>query len=504
MRVLAESFAEWLVSLPAALKTFHDANRERERSAAQEARQKFAVAGCWGPPKLLNKTVCISGRLEQWELEQALERVHAEGGEGVDKVTAMLDYLVVGQEKSGRPSVLEKQAIALNEKGARIAILEEAAFLKLLSPTREELLAVLLSRPDPERWNWLCGGMYRIIPLPDCAGLDLRKVDLSGLTLFSLNLTGADLRDANLRRSALSVRNGKLDGACLVDSMPRELTNSSLQRADLSEANLNTADLDGADLTEARLRNVRGPWWRAVGAVFQAADLTECCLQGCNLQNADFSAAILTCADLSGADLTGCNLSGANLELADLTGAKLVGANLTKANLRRANLACVDFKEATVAEADFAGANVSGAQIDTLDLTNTISFPSEQKLVGKVGPNIRKLAAVARETRDLEVLSESTLGNHQLVLQLHAGTFGANGGQWAKWSLGAAGLLATNLPIPREYTTVEDCLVYLAHKWSQATLDVKSIKVKAKGCPLDTKALKEVAIAAFREAFGDS
>jgi uncharacterized protein YjbI with pentapeptide repeats/cell wall assembly regulator SMI1 len=499
-RVLAGSFAEWLVGLPADLKAFRRANQEREIKAAEEARQKFAQAGCWGLPKLPNKTFHFAGKLQQWQLEEAIERVHAEGGDIVDSVTPTLDYLVVGEVKSGRPSDPEKQAIQFNEKGAKIAILEEQEFSKLFSPTREELLAVLWNRPNPERWSWLCGGMYRLVPLPDCSGLSLRNADLSNLDLQSFNLMGADLRDANLRRSALNVCNGKLDGACLVDSMPRHLTNSSLRHADLSEANLNTANLDGADLTGAKLRKCSSPWWSAVGAMFHGADLTECCLEGCKLEGADFSEANLTCADFAGADLTGSNLSRANLEYADLTGAKLVGAILTKAKLFRANLACVDFTNANIDEADFSSANVSGAKTEALNVTKALSFAAEKKQVGKVGPNVQKLIAVARETKDLVIVSESTLEAGKIVLQLHAGAFGANGDQWTQ---GITGYKDRSWPFPREQATVEDCLVYIAHKWSQATLNLKSIKVKAKGCPVNTKELKKLAIAAYREVFGE-
>jgi uncharacterized protein YjbI with pentapeptide repeats/cell wall assembly regulator SMI1 len=499
-RVLAPSFAEWLLRLPSDLTAFRDANRERESREAQEARRRFSPSGCWGPAKLHGKTFCFAGNLRRWQPAQAVERVKAEGGQVADRVTTKLDYLVVGELKSDRLPDPKKEANELNAKGAKIVILDEPQFSELFSPTLEELRGVLLRRPDRDRWSWLIGGSCRVIPLPDCLSLDFRKANLSGLDLFSLNLTAADLRYAKLDHAAFNSRGGKLDGASLVDSLPRELMNSSLRYADLSECNLNTANLDGADLTHAKLRKCHGPYWRAVGATFHRADLTECCLEGCNLQGADFSKANLTRADLTGSDLTGCNLSQASLESADLTGARLAGVRLSKANLRRANLACVDLTGATIDAADFAKANLSGARTDGLDVGKALSFPHKQQLVGQVGPSIRQFAAVASETKDLEVLAQFSLQGGNLVVQFHAGTFGANGSSATK---GVPGYGDRGSLFPREHATVEQCMVYLAHRWNGAKLDTGSIKVKAKACPLDNAELKTVAIAAFLEAFGE-
>jgi len=496
-RVLASSFAEYLVELPAVLRTYHAARLKQDRSAAREDRERFSQHGCWGTPKLAGKTLYFTGNFMHWQVEQAVERVEAEEGRMAKRMSSEVDYLVVGEVKKGRPCPEERQAAEFIQQGAAIEILDEDGFSALLSPTREELLAVLLSRPDRDRWNWL-GGVYRRIPLPDLSGIDLRGVDLSELDLQGINLTGADLRDANLRGAAINVVSGKLDGACLVDSMPRELMNSSLKRADLSEANLNTANLDGADLTEAVIRNMSSPWWRAVGANFHAADLTGCCLNECTLNGANFSAATLVTADLEGADLTGCDLSGAILEVADLTEANLSGAKLTGANLRRANLACVDLRQSTLDGADFTGANTAGVQVDDSQLAKAIGFAARNGGSNEPGPAILRLAEVAGQTKDLEILMDSALDGGCLGLQFHAGTFGANGYQWTK---GVEGHENRSWPFPRRHVTVEACLRYWGHKWSRAVLDFGSTRIKSKGCPLKGKELKELAIAAFREAF---
>jgi uncharacterized protein YjbI with pentapeptide repeats len=449
------------------------------------------------------------GELRRWQPDQAVERIEAEGGRTVDRVTESLDYLILGELNPRKSTDPHDQAKDFNARGAKIAMLDEAQFSELFSPSKEEMLAVLLSRPERERWEWLRGGYNRIIPMPDCAGLQLQNADLggapgahSGLDLQCINLTGADLSGANLRGAGFDLRNGKLDGACLVDSSPRIVTNSSLKRVDLRGANLNTANLDGCDITEARLSEIRSPWWSAVRAIFHAADLSKCWFEQCSFQGADFSAAMLQGADLSGSDLTGCNLTGANLTSADLTGAKLTGANLSKAILHDANLACVDLTDAMIKDADFTNANLSGASLDGVDVPQAMSFPVDQKTAGVVGPNLRKLAEVTSQTKDLQILTQSTWKEGVLQIQLHAGAFGANGYQGISGVSGRADNNAS-YPFPRKCDTVEKVLTYLAHKWHGAQLNPASIKVKIKKCPLNAKELKTLAIAAYREVFAE-
>ena len=65
------------------------------------------------------------------------------GAEVVRDVAPSLDYLVVLNNRPGRLTEEERQANALNERGAAIQILDWSGFRDLLSPTPEEALALL-------------------------------------------------------------------------------------------------------------------------------------------------------------------------------------------------------------------------------------------------------------------------------------------------------------------------------------------------------------------------
>lgn len=459
-------------------------------------RKTKAAAGAWGVPKLQGKTFHFTGRLQHWDRDQATERIESEGGAVAETVTAALDYLIVGEVKSGRPSGAEKQALRLNDKkSANIRIIEEAAYLALFSPTREELLAVLANPPDSERWRWMRGGDRRVVPMPDLGRADLRAVRLAGLDLFDIHLDGADLRDADLTRAAFDARNARLDGARLVDALPRDLRGSSLIGSNLSRSNLNTAILDGADLTNATLTEVRAPYFSAVGAVFRGADLHNAELSESPLIRADFTGATLTDSDLHNCDFTEAKFIGACLEKADLTGAKLIQADLSDADLRGANLARADLTDAVIDGANFEDANLSGAKIDTLDAAKAKGLRPTVNAVGKAGPNVTKLAKITGQCKRFETSAEFEMGEDRLILQVGDSPYGASAycNLYPKQGGG--------IGRPGEGKTLAACFTNLAHKWSRARPRLESITAKADASPVDKKTLRELVVAAWCEVF---
>ncbi len=115
----------------------------------------------------------------------------------------------------------------------------------------------------------------------ECAGCDLRGVDMSTKKYLDRNLSGAILREANLRG------------------------------ANLSNIVFLGADLRGADLRGSTLTNT----FFTGGANLQKADLRGARMDGTFFTN----------ADLRNADLRGATLTKGSLESANLSGAKIDG-----------------------------------------------------------------------------------------------------------------------------------------------------------------------------------
>jgi DNA ligase (NAD+) len=86
---------------------------------------------------LCGKSVVFTGKLATMERKNAQKRVRDLGGKTPTGVTSELSILVVGDEGSpllgeGERSTKQKKAEQLNEKGARIEVMAESDFVKLL------------------------------------------------------------------------------------------------------------------------------------------------------------------------------------------------------------------------------------------------------------------------------------------------------------------------------------------------------------------------------------
>src|SRR5438045_3315918 len=141
------------------------------------------------------KTFLLAGKFSFFHADSEIPRLIAvRGGRVVGKLTESLDYLVLGRTNFG---AVKKETQALNQKkGAAIQIIDEAGCFAMMSPTREEAIALLNEgKPGVAAWEHLIGDGDSI-RWPDLSGADLRKVhvpdDQIFLDLKGLRLDGAD------------------------------------------------------------------------------------------------------------------------------------------------------------------------------------------------------------------------------------------------------------------------------------------------------------------------
>ncbi len=226
-------------------------------------------------------------------------------------------------------------------------------------PEREARLAALTNRPLSERDQ-------RIARARDCAGCDLRGVDLKRANLTGANLAGADLTGANLHGANLA--RADLTGAVLL--------NANLNRADLRLAVVKDATLagvmlyaarfDGADLSGSNLDGIL-----AGKVVFARANLANA-----SMMQADVRQGRLNDANFAGANLTASLFDDVQMTRSVLAGAQLVSASLWRINLIGADLSGIDareadFSNANLRDADLSGADFSDAQLRGVNLSAT-------------------------------------------------------------------------------------------------------------------------------------
>ena len=449
-------------------------------------------------PKLTGKKFVLVGKLREWSPEDVSRRLKAEGGKVVAKLTDEVAYLVVGEGRSARPSVIEKQALKLRKEGSAIQIVDEVGFYRLFSPSRDEALAMLTGGESGlKRWQALRANGFRFIPMPDLSRVDLRRAQLPGIALSDVNLAGADLREALLDNATLpALSQVRLDGASLVGATAAVFTDCSLRSVNLTGAHLQPATITHSDFTGARLRGVHGSGTRTKEASFKDADLQEAVLENSYFHRADFSQANLQRAELAGCDFREAVLRDASLRDADLSFANLSGADLREADLRGANLACADLSQARIDGADFENANLAGARLDRLDLSKARA--AQVTPTGTAGPHSRKLGELARKCKRLDTQAEVDLADGSyVILQLSAGPASASALNTVYRSRN------TEEGVSRAVRgdNLAACLANLAHKWALGRLRVASISAQGKDAALGKKELQQLCAAAWCEAF---
>ncbi len=88
-------------------------------------------------PTIKGKNVCITGTLTTMTREEAFALIQKAGGIPHKTVTKETDYLVVGigqraGNNNGKKSLKEKKALAYQEKGTSIEIINEKKLINIL------------------------------------------------------------------------------------------------------------------------------------------------------------------------------------------------------------------------------------------------------------------------------------------------------------------------------------------------------------------------------------
>lgn len=463
---------------------------------------KNRTATAWPAPRFPGMTFVLESTVS--DVEGVKRFIKEEGGRVVPVITASVNYLLNGSRRGNKKTPEKKRADDLNQKGAAIQFLtEEQFFASLLPRTRDDALLWLESgKKGHERWRSLWNYWNDAKFTLDFNGLDFRGKDLSGCNFCAVTFIGADLSDTNLSGAYLDHLQGThFDGACLRSATFHEASDCSFRRADLTGLNIHpNGVISNCDFTDALLPGFRGMASQLTTSVFRKADLPLAWLEESILRNNDFTAADLHEAQLARCDLTESKLVGADLRNADMRNAILVNADLRKADLRQTALADADLRGAIIDAADFRGASLFGVKVGKLDIAKARGLFEQMLAVGGVeGPMMRELAELARQSQLIQISIDLDLSGERIELSLqfinYHGCFCAGG---------------VGVPCRRDYypggpingKTVQEVMLNLAKKWHAGKLQLPSLTVTAKKCPLSKRDLVKCARGAWCEAFG--
>ncbi len=426
-------------------------------------------------------------------VEKPAQLLASLGGRVAEAVTPERDYVVVVDGHPDRPTPEERQAEVYG-----VPVLDRAGFYQLISPTRDEALALLLGgeaglvqwrlRRNDEFWS----------PI-DLSGVNLRGATLNQIVLYGVSFDGADLSDADLSGSSLGAFiRVTLDGANLSGAFVYHLTDCSARGADLSGARLSQTVLVRTDLTGARLTHADGYSIQSEEAVFRDANLN-----GATLRESTFVRAIFDGADLSRTFLDEGDFRGATFRRAVLTGAGLVRANLanvdlTNSDLSRANLAGADLTGATVEGANFTDASLYAAKLGALGSGQPVGLVVPPPVaVDRIGLGMRRLEEMWHQA-----------GSIDLSLHIDPEGRGAEAVHLVIRDRGRGRVRGfSSVPGQRESVSCQadtlcDVMLELAQRWPGAELYLETLHVRAGSGKSSQRGLREQAVAAWHEAFG--
>ncbi len=307
--------------------------------------------------KLQDKTFLLQGSFDSTFYSNATQCIVQMGGEVHDSLSPALSYLVV--EGRGTKNTKE-QAQKLNREGARINIINTAALLELLKPSREEAIAILTDTRQDHLWSIL----NALLKAPDLnlQNADLRNVNF-GEKRLQADLRGADLTGGTFRNYINQISDANFNQSTFWQTRIGMVKNCNFEECEFYE--FSGCSFYNCNCTNAQFRNLAG---RLVfyqsncrGADFSAGFMPNSSLRWCDFTGANFQNANLIGADLCHSKFTGADLTGVRLD-----GAIMIGVDLTDARLNNAILVGADLSDATVMNADFSDTRLEGANLTTV------------------------------------------------------------------------------------------------------------------------------------------
>jgi uncharacterized protein YjbI with pentapeptide repeats len=372
--------------------------------------------------RLAGKRVMFQGKFG-YEEGALKARAAAYGATVAKTLNSSIDYLVFPDATSGKTA--RQQANSLIAKGAGIQVIDVDAFVKLVQPTDDDLLALMRAggKESAQAFRAVRGGVYshsisgtkdrpqHAFAGENFDGLDLSAFDFDAISFEKCSFVGAKLDGTNFdvtRDCDFSRATGK--SPTFKDAEGSRFVGASFKGAEF-EGSFQNADFTDADLGESTFnpyhvagrRSGRAQKGTFAGAVFRNAKLPKISADDIVLLSPDFGGADLTSAELQDTELKSANLKGASLKDAVLFECKVTDSDLEKADLRGANLADADLSGSKFAGADLTGANLRGAKLDRADLAKAKGYEANKAAGGKIGTSLKEMDAVAKKAKRLEV-----------------------------------------------------------------------------------------------------
>ena len=461
--------------------------------------------------RLKNLRVVFHGKFQPGEREGLAGITQAHGGAVAADLDATVTHLVLPDLASG--SAVQKKVAALCKKGATIEVADTAGFRKLVSPTADELTAMLrdggrvvkaLAAVAP-RW----GAGNRHGALPECPrlvganldGADLSELDLGGIAFEKCRFAGAKLDGTNFVEAV------ECDFSDATGDSPRfgKIDCSRFANAQFPNSQFCT-HLNGCDFTAVKLDNslFSESFWgsrvtkppSAHGPCFERASLHGCVFDSVWIDGANFGN-----TDLTGAAFDCCHMNRANFQKATARDALLVAADLQKADFSNAsmvgaNLAEADLTGAKFDGADFTDVNLRGAKVKVGALKGIKGVNSDSAATTAAGPALAELDAIFKKAKQVNISfrvgKQPDDAGHELQITAYS-TFA---------SLYLPDLRNKVSPRPLGTSHFSEEILQAGRVFGHLPVRFETLSVKSTKAPMSGKALRDLVVRGIAEAFG--
>ena len=474
--------------------------------------------------RLVGMRVLFQGRFGRRGDARLKAQASAHGAVVAKALDAQVDYLVLPDAASAK--AVRQKAQSLIAKGATIRVLEAGDFEKLVEPTGEELLALILAggKKNGELFSVLRGYQNCLAGTKDRPqhifedrsfdGLDLSDFDFDGIAFERCRFVGATLKGTTFDLA----RHCDFSKAAGANPNFKDITGSKLTGAKFDGATFqgvfDDVDFSGACIAKCSFYDWAMP---ARPGRNQKATVTSVIFRKALLPKVTFEDMALTDADFSGADLTGCKFEEVDLKAADFRGAtlkdgllyacKMPGADFTNADLRGANLADTDLSGCKLSGADLTGCNLRGAKLDGADLKKVKGYDAGAAPAGGVGPSLKELDAVGKKVRRLSVLFRiGDAGGKGGKDGEDDGQLGVTG--TSKWGYFPRVPYSMDIGLWRHggsgKQSFSAAMVRLANALGHRPVRFETVQVSTSKSPRPNGEVRGLAVAAVAEAFGQA
>jgi uncharacterized protein YjbI with pentapeptide repeats len=461
---------------------------------------------------MLGKTIVLSGKFERGEREYLQDLTEAQQGIVKDDLDSKVDILVLADAAAGK--TIQKKAASLNARGAAVQTINKDAFLQLIQPSDDQVLALIrggnqtvdlfhkVFDAQKHRYHFMMAaraGKPSVVTLTseNFDGLNLQGFKFSQVYFKNCSFIATHLEGTRIELAT----DCDFSKAFLGESVLRDVSRSKFTGCMLQAAQFQSASIEDADFSHANLERAAFNQWQfrrnnspARGHVrFVAA----------SLKGAKFNHAALNHSDFTGADCTDAEFNGCDLNQTDFSKAILAGTRMLECKLHDALFANADLSNADLSESELIGASLhgadlksamfSGAKLDRVDFSGAKNYNPQPVAVVGSGPSLTELDNLAQQARRIHLMFEIQKGSQPPE------KIGVDSAR-LKWGWGTIFNNAHSIR-RQSVTTMSAAMQFLATRFTGSKIRYETLEVKSTKSAKVGKELRELVMNAIAETF---